>query len=635
MISLTDEQEELAELADGAFLLVAPPGSGKTEVIAQRIVRLIQASPSASYKVLALSFTKNAAGTMRSRVSERLGENSWRVLCTTYHAFCLDLLRHYGYLLGLPAEPTIYDSVEDRLQAFAQGLVAEGLVGDSDTIDRSAAVDALDALGRLERDLVPPDAAPVRDLEGLGIKLRDAYRAYRLALELNGALDFDTVLSRSYELLSTRPEVARQYRTTYRYILIDEAQDTSTAQYELIKALCGSEHRNVFMVADPAQSIYAFRGSSSRFVELFEQEFGARRFELGITFRCGQQILAIAQRLLATRRPRRPDGIQQSASAAGMVEYNAFQDESKEASSTVNWITELIEKGLPRAILGREEKQDLAPEEAAILARSRNHLRQLLDLLDSRGIPYHFSAGESGIFDSDEFRILMYALKVLASPHDIAIARSLLSCIENSSFQVTHGAWPEPGNTPTLLRDVAERLSGTSLAAPIGTLAGFDGNPVSLGSVVDRLIAWDPTSQVTEPDRLELLAGDRNLLKSRWISYRNSVEPSRQTWQGLILELANSPRPEAAGIRVLTVHAAKGLEFRVVGIIGLNEGSFPDFRNTGNESIESERRLMYVAVTRASRALWLSRPCARKTRYGARAQEPSRFILEMGFKPGT
>ena len=139
MISLTREQDELARLSEGAFLLVAPPGSGKTEVIAQRIVRLVQSSPNANYKVLALSFTKNAAATMRARVSERLGENTWRVVCTTYHAFCLDILRHYGHLVGLPTEPTIYDSVEDRLQALAQGLVAEGLASDSDSIDRTAA----------------------------------------------------------------------------------------------------------------------------------------------------------------------------------------------------------------------------------------------------------------------------------------------------------------------------------------------------------------------------------------------------------------------------------------------------------------------------------------------------------------
>ena len=161
-IVLTPEQEAIVSLTDGAYLVVAPPGSGKTEVLAQRIVRLIQSAPDAGFKVLALSFTKSAAATMRRRVGDRLGEFTWRVMCTTYHAFCTDLLRSYGDLVGVPSDFTLYDTDEDRLQALAQGLVEEGEIGDPTEIDRSAALEALGVIGRLKRDLVLPSAAPDR-----------------------------------------------------------------------------------------------------------------------------------------------------------------------------------------------------------------------------------------------------------------------------------------------------------------------------------------------------------------------------------------------------------------------------------------------------------------------------------------
>lgn len=633
MISLTKEQEKLAQLGEGAFLIVAPPGSGKTEVIAQRIVRLVHSTSNESFKILALSFTKNAASSMRTRVSERLGEHTWRVVCTTYHAFCLDILLHYGHLVGLPAEPTVYDSLEDRLQALAQGLVAEGLLSDSDAIDRNAAAKALDAIGRLERDLVPPDAAPTTSLPGLPVSLREGYRAYRLALKLNGALDFDSILSRAYDLLCTRPEIAHLYRSTYRYIMIDEAQDTSTVQYELLKALCGTDHRNVFMVADPAQSIYAFRGSSSKFVRLFVQQFGAQRYELGVTFRCAEEILRVAQLVLPQAKSAFHTSSSPAPSAKGSVQYSAFPSEPAEAAGVMDWVQTLTRKGMASSLLATGEERAISPEDIAILARSRNHLRHLTDLLDARGIAYHFSAGESGIFDSDEYRILLYALKLLASPHDVAIARGLISCIESSSlpFSLAPGVG-DSLDASVLLPLIAQSASGTSLQSAMSTLAEASTGTLSLSTALEQLSDWDPSDGILDPNRLELVVGDRALLKDRWVAYRNLAEADGRTWQGMVLQLANAPRPESPGIRVLTVHAAKGLEFRAVVVVGLNEGSFPDFRNTDQEAIESERRLMYVAITRASRLLFLSRPHQRQTRFGPRIQESSRFLSDMGFQ---
>jgi DNA helicase II / ATP-dependent DNA helicase PcrA len=632
--ALTSEQEALASLRNGAYLLVAPPGSGKTEVLSQRIVRLVETSPAENFKILALSFTKAAANTMRRRIGERLGENTWRVLCSTYHGFCGDVLRSYGQLIDLPADFTTYDSTEDRLQALAVGLDRGAFLSQNAELDRIQAIKVLDSIGRLKRDLVPPAAAPDENISGFPVTLRDAYTAYELALTLNGAIDFDGLISRSCELLAAHPQVAEQYRSSYRYILIDEAQDTSRAQYELLKALCGSTHRNVLMVADPAQSIYAFAGASSSFVNDFERDFRATRYTLSVTFRCSSSILRAAQPLL-------PDGSRAAAGAharaiaPGLVAFREFESEHDEAIGAIDWISECVSRGLPLESVAPDEETSVGPEQTAIMARSRNHLREVLRELDGRDIPYHFVTGDAGLFDTEEYQIVLYALKLVANRHDLALSRSLIASIQRSRLSSVltdyDGVVEDPAR---LLSALAADASVTVLGEPLAVLAKAFSPDVPFRHAVDRLVAWDPSTRTQSPDEKELLTGDRQIFNDRWISCRNRPNADDAGWHGLVLELVSTPRPESLGVRVLTVHASKGLEFKAVAVVGLNEGSFPDFRNTDDDGIEAEQRLMYVAVTRASRALWLSRARTRHTAYGARLSEPSRFLALMGVAEG-
>jgi DNA helicase-2/ATP-dependent DNA helicase PcrA len=190
---------------------------------------------------------------------------------------------------------------------------------DPSEIDRAAALEVLGPIGRLKRDLILPTAAPDTTSARWSVPLSVACRAYELALRKNGALDFDGVLVKAHELLCTQPELCAQYRRSYRYILIDEAQDTSTAQYEVLRALCGDEHRNVLMVADPAQSIYAFAGASAKFIEAFERDFGAQRYVLGTTFRCGGEIRQVAAKLHHQDTKAEAGSRAQTASADGWV----------------------------------------------------------------------------------------------------------------------------------------------------------------------------------------------------------------------------------------------------------------------------------------------------------------------------
>jgi DNA helicase-2/ATP-dependent DNA helicase PcrA len=565
---------------------------------------------------------------MRQRVSDRLGEVSARVNCTTYHAFCLDILRHYGHLISVPRELTVYDLLDDRIEALKQGLIAEGFLSDSGDLAHAVAIDLLDQVSRQKRSLVPPDAVPSSADDG--ITLRDAYRAYNLALEHNGAMDFDTILVEAYRLLTEHPKVARHYRLIYRHILIDEAQDTSLAQYEILKAICGSNQRNVFMVADPAQSIYGFSGASSRFIDRFVEEFGASRHELTITFRCAQSIVDIAARLFVPgKRSKGSPLVKTQSLAKGLVCYETFANEADEARASVDWAESLIRDGLPKRALGPKEDPQIRAEHIAILARSRIHLKATLAELDERGVAHHFAAGgDAGVFDSDHYRIVLYGLKLLANPRDVATGRTLRTTVRTINEAISAASEEDFEDSPLpdqIFPALAKQMRGSTLESPLRTLAHCATERCDVTQGLEELLKWN-LENGDDPALSEMIEADREFLAERWTDYKSTVDRKDRTWQGLLMEILNKAKPEAPGLRILTVHAAKGLEFRAVTVVGFNEGSFPDFRNAQGDALESEQRLAYVAATRAARVLRFSRPSYRATRYGPRLQDESRFV---------
>lgn len=619
---LTDEQEHVVGLREGSFLVLAPPGTGKTEVIAQRIVRLLADSPSGSFRALALTFNNRAAAAMRRRVRERLQKDTWRATVETYHSFYLDILRHYGHLIGIPPEVTVYDTVDSQIHALRQGLMDEGFVLTEEELDRQEAERVLDDISRMRRSLITPAASPTR-ATGLGMSLREAYDAYEGALRRNGAADFDGMLTRTYELLTEHPEVADHYRRMYRYILIDEAQDTSTVQFEILRTICGETHRNVFMVADPDQLINRWMGADRKNLDRFVTEFGATTFHLSTNFRCADRIVRTANRLLTLDAKTPP--IVASGRAAGVVLAESYADERAEAEAVVDWITSLRNEGLPREWLAEVEEAQVLPGQLAILARSRLHLREILAVLDTRHVPYVFRAGDVGPFDSTIYRVTLDGLRVLANPRDLALRRTLLGLVSDEVDETGADLEIVTAHLPDFLKAVAERDNMGAHELITCLASGSD-----IVSTMTKLTEALPAEAV-ESDLAELLRADRQLLASRWVAYKNSTESRNLSWSGVVMSILEEPRADPDGVRVSTVHAAKGLEFRAVALVGMNDGSFPDFRSTDDpDDLASERRLAYVAATRASRALLVTRPRARMTRYGQRAQTPSRFLDELG-----
>src|ERR1700682_6116375 len=621
----TPAQAAVIQLRAGNYLITAPPGSGKTETIARRIASILDESPDESFKLLALTFTKKAASAMRARVRDQTGQDSNRLTVSTYHAFCLDILRHYGKAVGVPSEPTLYDSEHDRTEALLRGLEAEGLVSQSADPDRETLRNVLDQISALKRNLRPPEGVP-RDAVSGSLPIADAYRAYDGVLQRQGALDFDHVLVKTYELLIQQPRVARHYRTIYRYVMVDEAQDTNRAQYEILKALFGVDHNNVLMVADPAQSIYGFSGANQRFLEDFATEFAAQRRPLDENFRCAQRIVVAANRLLPSERQNLHSGIE------GEVRTIVFPDENAEAQGNLAWVRALLTAGLPEDCLRPGESPSVRSEEIAILGRNRLHLRAGITTLDAAAnVPYYFSAGSRGVFDSELYQLGLAALRLLARPGDIGLRLSWLGQLDIRNDDTASEAAEIP---------ISDFLSGAATHLVPGptqdlvTQLAVWSDLSSVDKLMEQLVKWMPAEGGATPELAELWVSDRTELAERWRIYANTVEQRHQSWQDWVLRLADEPRTDPEGVRVFTVHASKGLEFKCVCVVGMNEGSFPDFRSTRVDAdLAGERRLAYVAATRASRIVRLTRPAKSETRLGPRLQEPSRFLQEMGLSP--
>lgn len=622
----TADQQSVIDLDEGVYLVTAPPGSGKTQILVERSIRLLSESTGGSFRILALTFTTRAADELRERVAAGVAGEWHRMATSTFHAFALDVLRHYGEPVGCGPHLTVFESEDDRLESLAQALTEEGYGLGREADDLRVLRGVLAEISRLKRSLVPPDAAPRTEEHGIEVDV--AYRAYARRLRQLGAVDFDDLLLLTNQLFAEHPRVARHYRRMYRYILIDEAQDTSRAQYELLRSLLADEHRNVLMVADADQAIFAFAGSDSRYLERFEQEFGAQRLKLTSNFRCAAAIVRAASELIghnsATHRPL----MSPAGDAEGHCDVVEFDDECAEAASLVTGAQGLLDGGLDPAWLSDGEATTVSPEEICVVGRSRYALTATRDALDAAGVAYQFGSGDAGLFDTPLFRGLYYALRVTSNPKDLLSRENLIALIAPVN-QVDREAWRRRPIGDSLNELAAE--SGVALDA--ATVLDPECSGTALEAALKPMTRLSPGDD-DDSDDAERLARDAKTLSECWRTFCRTAGVDEQTLSTFLshLSLAGRARFTEPGVRVLTIHAVKGLEFRAVFLVGMNEGTFPDYRAVDDpRAIEDERRNAYVAVTRASRYLQLSRPRVRVMPWGdTRTQTPSRFLAELG-----
>jgi DNA helicase-2/ATP-dependent DNA helicase PcrA len=622
---LNPAQREAVTAGDGPLLVLAGAGSGKTRVIAYRIAWLLQRGLSPR-NLLAVTFTNKAAGEMARRVDELLSPVGLRSpFIATFHSACVRILRQHGSHLGLPSHFTIYDE-DDRL-ALVKECMKDGELADR-TFTPSAAVHRI---SYLKNQMIAVTEA-LRDARGPWEKKAAlVYSRYDKRLRETGAVDFDDLLLLVVRLLAEIPEVLAWYRGLWRYVLVDEYQDTNRAQYRIIQLLT-AEHRNVCVVGDSDQSIYKWRGADVRNILDFEEDFpGTKVVRLEQNYRSTQSILALAAGVIANN-VQRKDKTLWTENAAGTPArlYRAW-DEQEEAGFVAQSVLGLRGEGVPW-------------DDIAVFYRTNAQSRVLEDALRRGRIPYVIVGGVR-FYERREIKDTLAYLRLTINPaDDVAFRRAIgapargigATTLARLDEEATRQTRPLLALAAEPSADIRGRAGRTlqEFAALIGRLAGQRRDlapPAFIDLVLEQTGYRDALRQERAPEAEARLENLEELIAAAEDYTHSEAEPTLEGFLDGVALMSDVDELKEAEARVtlMTLHSAKGLEFPAVFITGLEEGVFPHARSMNDpDEIEEERRLCYVGITRAKERLSLSWALHRRI-HGYGVGEPSRFLREM------
>ena len=636
--SLNPRQREAVEYAEGPLLILAGPGSGKTRVIAHRIAYLVKEKGVRPRRIIAVTFTNKAAREMRDRVLALVGEETGHdITLGTFHSVCARILRIDGEHIGVPRGFTIYDD-SDQISAVKRALDDLGL-----DPKRVAARAVLSAISRAKSELQGPRQFAAIVADYFQEVTSRVYLRYQDILEENQALDFDDILVKTVNLFQEREDIVEKYADRYQYVHIDEFQDTNISQYVLGKQLA-SRHRNICVVGDPDQSIYSWRSADIRNILNFEHDFpDARVVILDQNYRSTQTILDSAHSVIALNKQRKEKNLWTENGPGGPVVVHEAYDHEDEAA----FVAEEIKR------LNREEK--LPHHSVAVMYRTNAQSRPLEEALVRRSIPYRLVGG-TRFYERREVKDLLAYLRLIQNPFDSVAMMRIINVptrgIGNRTLDELN-RWSRERSVPpyTSLQLVADAEAdspeGITSAHPFqkrtaGALLRFLGllnelislaKTASLSELVDALIDridYKPYI-LADPDGEERWENVQEL-RAVVIEYDqlkpDQALPSFLEDVALITDV-DEYDDKADSVTLITLHAAKGLEFPVVMIVGLEEGLLPHMRSLESgspEQLEEERRLCYVGMTRAKQHLYLIRAFRRAF---TGHNPPSRFLADI------
>jgi DNA helicase-2/ATP-dependent DNA helicase PcrA len=637
------------------LLIVAGAGSGKTKVLTNRIAYLMAAREVHPGEIIAITFTNKAAGEMKERVAALVGNRARLMWVSTFHSACVRILRAEHTHVGLKSTFTIYDADDSRR---LMQLVARELDLDP---KRHPARKLAAMVSNLKNELVEPAAATAAAKGPEQRDVAEAYELYQRRLAEAHALDFDDLIMTTVRLLREHPEVAEHYRRRFRHVLVDEYQDTNHAQYALVRELVG-ETGELCVVGDADQSIYAFRGATIRNILEFERDYPqARTILLEQNYRSTQTILNAANAVINRNTERKPKNLWSDQGSGELVVGYVADNEHSEADWVAQEIDRLADDGQAR------------PGDVAIFYRTNAQSRVFEEIFIRRGLPYKVVGGVR-FYERREVRDALAYLRAIDNPDDTVSVRRILNtprrgigdravaCVEalSSRERISFGAALRLADTavgmpPRAANAIAEfvalldELRELSAAAPpeevldaVLRRSGYldelehSTDPQDEGRVENLQELVSVAREYTE--RAELLAAAAEQASAE------SGEPVDAAAEGpslagfleqvsLVADADDVPAddPDHQGVvTLMTLHTAKGLEFPVVFLTGLEDGVFPHLRALGDRhELEEERRLAYVGITRARRQLYLSRAVTRSA-WGAPAYNPaSRFLEEV------
>ena len=609
-LSLSTTQQEVVGHDEGAILVVAGPGSGKTRVLTERVRTLLQ-KPKAHFKVLALTFSNKAANEMAERLDD-LGEQKQRAAVSTLHGFCLELLADRGKAIGVVGQPQIFERAQDRRQVLMLAVGSDPLLW-SQLAQAGSAKEQNYRIDDWLKEISRIKAHPITGTPETDSFEKHLLDAYNSGLAASGAYDFDDLLILAYRLLSEVPQVADLYRRIYRYICVDEAQDLNEAQYAVITALCGNSFRNVMMVGDPKQSIYGFNTSNPKFMDDFVKDFSAKRMELTENFRSSQMVVRAARLLIPSY------SVEGQLPVPGLVRVLAGDDEAHEATIVVDEIERLLREGHP------DIEGGFTLSKCAVLGRNRYCIIAVERELEKRGLKFYRRLSSAHEYESNLLQHFLLGLRLVANPADQFHMNALLK------------VWNIPATSVPACSDGSEIVDALLAAAQASGDQGNLAVAQALKTIVSNqtlrlppaLLLLKNHADTLDEECRQYVYSDADIIASEWDQYLRN-KPSATTLGGFLsnMALGSTQQPNADGVALMTVHASKGLEFDAVFVVGLVEGIFPDYR-AGNKpsALNEELRNAFVAVTRSKRLLYLAYPKLRKMPWGdIRQSAVSRYL---------
>jgi DNA helicase-2/ATP-dependent DNA helicase PcrA len=626
LADLNPAQREAVLATEGPVLVVAGAGSGKTRVLTYRIAHLVAAVGVKPQEILAITFTNKAAGEMRERVEAVVGDIARTMWVLTFHSACGRILRREAPRLGYRSNFTIYDQA-DQVRLVKQCL--EELDRDP---KRFVPRGIHTQISNAKNQLVSPEEYRARVGSFYDQTVADVYELYQQRLFASNAVDFDDLLMLTVTILERFPEARTKWQKAFRYVLVDEYQDTNHAQYRLLQLLAG-EHKNVFAVGDPDQSIYAFRGADIRNIMEFERDFGgARQIALEQNYRSTNAVLRAANAVISQNRERKPKNLWSELPDGDPVRVIEVEDEHAEARFVAAEIAGLGEEGFSGAEIG-------------IFYRTNAQSRVVEDILVRQDIPYQVIGGPK-FYERAEVKDAIAYLQVIDNPFDaISLTRianrprrgigdaslarlqtyadaqgiSLWEALEHPEEAGCGGA---PLKAIDRFRTLMQSLMSGALELPVPEL-------------LERVLEQSGYLEALEAERtIEAQGRTENLLELVGVTreYQETAESpglSEFLQQISLYSDQDDLAEERSLVTLMTLHNAKGLEFRAVFLIGMEEGVFPHSRSIEEQGLEEERRLAYVGLTRAKERLVLTHAAARSL-WGSRGYNmPSRFLDEL------
>ncbi|HET9162157.1 MAG TPA: UvrD-helicase domain-containing protein [Solirubrobacterales bacterium] len=632
--ALNEPQREAVRHGDGPLLVLAGAGSGKTRVLTHRIAHLLATGQARPGEILAITFTNKAANEMRERVEALVGRSARAMWVTTFHSACARMLRADAERLGYSRGFTIYDE-SDSLRMLKR-CMEELRVDPKRYPPRAIRSQISGAKNQLvDADAYSQAAGSVFEETAAGV----FHRYEKRMLEAN-AMDFDDLLVRTVNALERFEEVRERWRRTFRHVLVDEYQDTNHAQYRLLQLLT-SEHGNLMVVGDEDQSIYGFRHADIRNILDFERDFPeAEVVKLEQNYRSTQTILSAANAVVENNRERRPKRLWTELAGGEPLQLRELSDEHEEA----RWVAGEIER------LGEEEGGKR--EDVAIFYRTNAMSRVLEDTLNRFDVPYQVIGGTK-FYERAEVKDAVAYLSLLANPADQVSFARIVNSPRRGIGKTSEGRIASHANTTGLtIWEVIERveevpgLGGAAIksvsrfyetmaglrerADEAGPMAGLLEAVLGETGYLEALAAERTVEAEGRAENLEaLVAGAAEFDIEREREGESEVPPLEEYLQQISLYTQQDDLRDESVITLMTLHNAKGLEYETVFVVGCEDGSFPHMKALEEGGEEEERRLCYVAITRARRRLYMTWTRERQLFGRSQRNLPSRFVDEL------